>query len=64
MTQGHPTDRNAATPPAKPGDEATPGAPGTGENVCRACEGRGTVEAGTCPECQGTGIVTSGIGGG
>ena len=50
--------------PTKPGDEATPGAPGTGENVCRACRGTGTIEAQTCAECGGTGIVTSGIGGG
>ncbi|MDB5646352.1 MAG: hypothetical protein JWQ05_2021 [Methylobacterium sp.] len=50
--------------PTKPGDEATPGAPGTGENLCRNCQGTGTVDAKPCPECQGTGTVTSGIGGG
>ena len=49
--------------PEKPGDEAPPGAPGTGENLCRACGGTGTVEAGTCLECRGTGKVTTGIGG-
>src|SRR4051812_27550238 len=32
------------TDPAKPGDEATPGAPGTGENLCRHCGGTGKVE--------------------
>ncbi|MCI9882336.1 MULTISPECIES: hypothetical protein [Methylobacterium] len=50
--------------PTKPGDEATPGAPGTGENLCRRCHGTGTFEAKPCPDCQGTGKITSGIGGG
>jgi hypothetical protein len=51
------------TDPGKPGDEAPPGAPGTGENLCRTCGGTGKVEAKTCPDCQGTGKVTTGIGG-
>lgn len=50
--------------PTKLGDEATPGTPGTGETLCRACRGTGTLEARTCPECEGTGTVTGGIGGG
>src|ERR1700712_647479 len=54
----------ADTDPAKPGDEAPPGAPGTGENLCRHCAGTGKIDAGTCPECQGTGKITTGIGGG
>jgi hypothetical protein len=48
----------------RPGDEAPPGTPGTGENVCPRCGGRGRLEAGRpCPECEGTGHVTTGIGG-
>lgn len=50
--------------PTKPGDEATPGAPGTGENLCRHCQGTGLLNAQPCPECRGTGTITSGIGGG
>jgi hypothetical protein len=49
---------------AKPGDEAPPGAPGTGENLCRACSGTGKVDDVPCPDCKGTGKVTTGIGGG
>ena len=50
--------------PTKPGDEATPGAPGTGENLCRHCGGTGKVGGEACPDCKGTGKVTTGIGGG
>jgi hypothetical protein len=47
-----------------PGDQAPPGTPGTGENVCPRCGGRGKLDAGQrCPECEGTGRVTTGIGG-
>jgi hypothetical protein len=51
------------TDPGKPGDEAPPGTPGTGENLCRACGGTGRIDDKTCPECQGSGKVTTGIGG-
>lgn len=41
-----------------PGDEAPPGSPATGENVCRACAGTGMDENDeACPECGGTGRV-------
>ena len=49
--------------PMAPWDEAPPGTPGTGENICPTCGGSGKLAAGTCPECQGTGKVTAGIGG-
>ncbi|WP_200939519.1 hypothetical protein [Aureimonas sp. Leaf454] len=48
----------------KPGDEAAPGVPGSGENVCPACAGHGRVDGEECPQCIGTGIVQEGIGGG
>ena len=35
-----------------PGDEAPPGTPGAGENICAACE-----------NCEGTGVVIEEIGG-
>jgi hypothetical protein len=50
--------------PERPGDEAAPGTPGTGEAVCRRCGGSGQVQGQACPECDGTGQVTEGIGGG
>ena len=49
----------------KPGDEAQPGAAGTGEDLCEECGGRGKRADGSpCPNCQGTGRVVRGIGGG
>ncbi len=54
------TDRNAMAP----GDEAKPGTPGTGEDICRCCGGSGKMDGGKiCEECGGTGKVTVGIGG-
>ena len=41
-----------------PGDEAPPGSPATGENLCRACGGAGLdTNDQACPECGGTGRV-------
>lgn len=47
-----------------PGDQAKPGTPGTGENLCPDCSGSGKVEGGTCTTCNGSGKVIEGIGGG
>ncbi|MYM68938.1 hypothetical protein GTP45_19155 [Pseudoduganella sp. FT55W] len=53
-----------------PGDEAQPGTPGSGEDVCPICQGTGVKpddddgEGTPCPNCGGTGIITEGIGGG
>jgi hypothetical protein len=69
-SRGLPSHAAAAQPgpaqPAAPGDEAPPGAPGTGETVCRTCGGTGRTPGGQadCPDCGGTGKVTAGIGGG
>ncbi len=47
-----------------PGDEAPPGTPGTGEDICPHCNGKGKHDDGKdCPECGGTGTVVKGIGG-
>lgn len=48
----------------EPGDDAPPGTPGTGENLCPDCAGAGTVENARCQTCGGTGKVVTGIGGG
>jgi DnaJ-class molecular chaperone len=47
-----------------PGDEATPGTPGSGEDLCPHCGGSGEHDGVPCPVCGGTGKVTEGIGGG
>jgi hypothetical protein len=47
-----------------PGDEAPPGTPGTGENICPTCKGSGEINQKPCPDCGGTGKVVEGISGG
>ncbi|HEY2818575.1 MAG TPA: hypothetical protein VGK44_15765 [Casimicrobiaceae bacterium] len=49
--------------PIKPGDEAPPGTPGTGENICPVCHGSGRINGRSCANCSGTGKITTGIGG-
>lgn len=46
-----------------PGDEASPGTPGAGENVCPECKGSGRIGVAACPNCGGTGKIIEGIGG-
>ena len=47
-----------------PGDEAPPGTPGTGEDICPECNGSGKDRSGApCRNCEGTGRITKGIGG-
>jgi hypothetical protein len=46
-----------------PGDEAPPGTPGTGEDVCPTCNSSGEVDGETCANCEGTGRIVTGIGG-
>lgn len=46
-----------------PGDEAPPGTPGTGEDICRVCRGTGRVDDRKCENCDGTGRIIEGIGG-
>ena len=47
-----------------PGDEARPGTPGTGENVCPDCGGSGRIGSSECQTCDGTGKVIEGVAGG
>lgn len=56
-------DKVQKTEDLQPGDQASPGTPGTGENTCRACAGTGKVDGKPCTQCAGTGVVTEGIGG-
>lgn len=48
----------------KPGDDAPPGTPGTGENLRPAWAGTGKVDDESFSECEGSRKVTTGIGGG
>jgi hypothetical protein len=57
-------DEKADKSQMHPGDEAPPGTPGTGENICRACKGSGEINQKPCPDCGGTGKVVEGISGG
>ena len=50
-------------PDMSPGDEAPPGTPGTGEDVCVQCDGTGKRGLDDCPVCDGTGRVVRGVGG-
>lgn len=56
-------DQDRDKPKLNPGDQAAPGTPGTGENICPTCKGSGRMEAKPCPTCGGTGKVTEGVGG-
>lgn len=55
---------NQTNPDLNPGDEAAPGTPGAGEDMCDACAGTGKQDGKPCPECGGSGRVMRGIGGG
>jgi RecJ-like exonuclease len=56
---------NEVKAPMCPGDEAAPGMPGTGEDLCLKCDGTGKLQDGKeCPECCGTGKVVRAVGGG
>ena len=56
---------SSSEPKLNPGDEAAPGTPGAGEDICEQCKGTGRLSAGTiCPACGGSGRVMRGIGGG
>ncbi|WP_188311945.1 hypothetical protein [Salinarimonas soli] len=46
----------------KPGDEVAPGTPQSGETLCPACGGSGSVESRLCEACRGTGTVTALVG--
>jgi hypothetical protein len=57
-------DQPKTAAPTSPGDEARPGTPGTGEDICRECNGSGKTARGErCRNCDGTGRIVRGIGG-
>lgn len=54
-----PADQSAVRQNLNPGDEAAPGTPGTGEDICPLCR----IMRSRCPNCGGTGKIIRGIGG-
>jgi len=50
-------------PNLNPGDDAAPGTPGTGEDICPTCHGSGRKDADACATCGGSGKVIRAIGG-
>jgi hypothetical protein len=68
-----PGDRETGTPKRvgdpdrddmAPGDEAPPGAPEAGEDICPECSGAGRVDGEPCELCAGSGRVHRAVGGG
>ena len=58
------TDEDSGQAEMRPGDQAAPGTPGTGESVCPRCNGTGRLDGKQeCPTCRGTGKVIEPIGG-
>ena len=58
------SDKPRELQPRSPGAEANPGTPGTGEDICPQCNGRGRDANGaTCRNCEGSGRIVKGIGG-
>lgn len=57
------TDLSPVRQILNPGDEAAPGTPGTGEDICPLCHGQGRIMRSRCPNCGGTGMIIRAIGG-
>ena len=54
----------ASDPKPDPGDDAPPGTPGTGEDVCPDCQRSGRRQGRACETCGGMGEIIRGTGGG
>jgi hypothetical protein len=57
------SENKPTAPRMNPGDQARPGTPGTGENICPRCGGKGALQGKKCEHCGGTGKVIEGVGG-
>jgi hypothetical protein len=51
LRRAPPNILDARSPKRAPGDEADPGTPGTGEDVCPQCRGSGMLDVEPCPNC-------------
>jgi len=64
LARTHPEAEKTSTESfARPGDEAPPGTPGTGEDTCPQCQASGVVNGQPCRNCAGTGRIIKAIGG-
>ena len=63
MAQDSPKSPPLGGKTLNPGDQAAPGTPGAGEDLCPECNGSGQLDNRPCPNCGGTGKVVQGIGG-
>jgi DnaJ-class molecular chaperone len=61
--QNNSQTRQAGSGQMSPGDQAPPGTPGTGEDLCPKCGGKGQLNGRPCENCDGTGKIVKGIGG-
>ena len=52
QTQRRPANRNDPRMRLNPGDEAAPGTPGTGEDICPECHGKGRIDRAPLPELR------------
>ncbi len=50
-------ESGAGGQPRHPGDEARPGSPQTGEQICPDCQGTGRREGDACAACGGSGRI-------
>ena len=55
--------RSAGDSDVRPGDQANPGTPGTGEALCPACGASGRIDGADCENCGGSGKIVEGVGG-
>ena len=53
--------QRAADAMMAPGDEAAPGTPGTGEDICPKCGGSGSTDGKDCEFCLGRGRIIRAI---
>jgi hypothetical protein len=62
-TPTSPDPKVGAANPRSPGDEAAPGSPQTGEDICPECNGSGKkADQTACPNCGGSGRVVRIVG--
>lgn len=61
--QRPPPDSTGSGSTLNPGDQAPPGTPGTGENICPDCNGSGKIDGQPCETCGGSGKIIEGVGG-
>jgi DnaJ-class molecular chaperone len=62
MTRATRSSGPGTGPVMRPGDEVAAGTPQSGEGLCPACSGRGSIDRRACEACGGSGAVTVTVG--